>query len=123
MKWVDPTIELVACGSSGAEMATFPEWDRVILETLYDYIDYISLHRYYSYEGDINNFLGVFFDLNNLINTIKATADYVKAKNRSKKTMYLSVDEWNVWYIQDMQPKRWQKAPSIAEDSYFLLMR
>lgn len=57
MKWVDPTIELVACGSSGAEMATFPEWYRVILETLYDYIDYISLHRYYEYEGDINNFL------------------------------------------------------------------
>lgn len=121
MKWVDPTIELVACGSSGAEMATFPEWDRVILETLYDYVDYISLHRYYEYEGDINNFLGAFFDLDNLINTIKATADYVKAKNRSKKNLYLSLDEWNVWYIQNMQLKRWQKAPSIAEDSYSLL--
>lgn len=121
MKWVDPKIELVACGSSSPEMDTFPEWDRVILETLYDYVDYISLHRYYEYEGDINNFLGSFFDLNNFINTIKATADYVKAKNRSKKTMYLSLDEWNVWNIKNMQLKRWQKAPSIAEDPYTLL--
>ena len=121
MKWVDPDIELVACGSSSAELPTFPEWDRVILETLYDYVDYISLHRYYEYEGDINNFLGSFFDLDNFINTVKATADYVKAKNRSKKTMYLSLDEWNVWNIKDMKLKRWQKTPSIAEDSNTLL--
>ncbi len=121
MKWVDPDIELVACGSSSSEMPTFPEWDRIILETLYDYVDYISLHRYYEYEGDINNFLGSFFDLDNFIKTVKATADYVKARNRSKKTVYLSLDEWNVWNIKDMQLKRWQKAPSIAEDSYTLV--
>lgn len=121
MKWVDPEIELVACGSSSPDLATFPEWDRIILETLYDHVEYISLHRYYEYEGNINNFLGSFFDLNNFINTIKATADYVKAKNRSKKTMNLSLDEWNVWNIKNMKLKRWQKAPSIAEDSYTLL--
>ena len=121
MKWVDPEIELVACGSSGQEIATYPEWDRMILETLYDYVEYISLHRYYEYECDINNFLGSFFDLDDYINTIKATADYVKARNRSKKIMYLSLDEWNVWNIKNMQLKRWQKAPSIAEDSYTLL--
>ena len=26
MKWVDPEIELVACGSSNSKMPTFPEW-------------------------------------------------------------------------------------------------
>jgi len=121
MKWVDPDIELVACGSSSAELPTFPEWDRVILEGLYDYVDYISLHRYYEYRGDINNFLGSFFDLDNFIKTIKSTADYVKAKNRSKKTMKLSLDEWNVWNTKDLELERWRKAPSIAEDSYTLL--
>lgn len=121
MKCVDPAIELAACGSSGAGIATFPEWDRIILETLYEHVDYISLHAYYEYEGDINNFLGSFSHLDNYINAIKATADYVKTKNRSKKTMSLSLDEWNVWNMKNMQLKRWQKAPSIAEDSYSLL--
>ena len=125
MKWVDPDIELVACGSSSSEMVTFPEWDRIILETLYDYVDYISLHSYYKYEDDIDNFLASFFDLDNYINTIKATADFVKAKNRSSKTIYLSLDEWNVWHTRDddleVGLKRWEEAPAIAEDHYTLL--
>jgi alpha-N-arabinofuranosidase len=39
MKWVDPSIELVACGSSGSGMATFPQWEATILEHTYDYVD------------------------------------------------------------------------------------
>lgn len=50
MRGVDPNIELVACGSSGPQMATFPEWDRVILENLYDAVDYLSVHSYYEPE-------------------------------------------------------------------------
>lgn len=121
LRSVDPNIDLVACGSSGAEMPTFPEWDRIVLETLYDEVDFISLHRYYQFEGNIENFLGSYYDLDQFISTMKATADYVKAKNRSKKTMYLSLDEWNVWYMKDMDLKRWQHAPAIAEDVYNLM--
>ncbi|MFM2485235.1 arabinosylfuranosidase ArfA [Celerinatantimonas yamalensis] len=121
LKWVDPSVELVACGSSSKEMATFPDWDRTVLETCYPYIDYISLHRYYEYEGNTANFLAAFYDLDNLIHTLKATADYVKAKHRSDKVMMLSLDEWNVWYIKHMDIKRWQWAPAIAEDVYSLM--
>ena len=35
--------------------------------------------------------------------------------------MYLSFDEWNVWYQQKMQPHPWEKAPRILEDHYSLL--
>lgn len=121
LKWVDPNIELVACGSSSKEMATFPEWDRTVLEACYEHVDYISLHRYYEYEGDKASFLAAYHDLDDFITTIKATADYAKAKHRSDKTMMLSLDEWNVWYIKHMDTKRWQWAPSIAEDVYSLL--
>lgn len=121
LKWVDPDIELVACGSSSKEMETFPEWDRTVLEACYDYVDFISLHRYYEYKGDKSSFLASFHDLDDFICTIKATADYVKAKNRSDKEMMLSLDEWNVWYMQNMDTKRWQWAPSIAEDVYSLM--
>ena len=33
-----------------------------------------------------------------VIQPIKAAADYVKAYRRSKKTMLLSLDEWNGWH-------------------------
>ena len=32
MKWQDPTIETVLCGSSNDRMPTYPEWDRIALE-------------------------------------------------------------------------------------------
>ncbi len=121
MKWVDPSIELVACGSSSAEMPTFPSWDRKVLECLYDEIDYISCHRYYENLGDENDFLGSFADMEKFINTIVSTADYVKAEKRSNKTMYLSFDEWNVWYQKQIKLTDWEEAPAILEDKYSLL--
>ncbi|MDF2835151.1 MAG: Alpha-N-arabinofuranosidase, partial [Paenibacillus sp.] len=58
MKWVDPTIELVACGSSSRTMATFPEWEATVLDLTYDTVDYLSIHQYYgNQKGDTKNFL------------------------------------------------------------------
>lgn len=36
MKIVDPTIELVSCGSSNRDMPTFPRWEATTLEYTYD---------------------------------------------------------------------------------------
>ncbi len=123
MKWVDPGIELVACGSSSPLMPTYPEWDRVVLEHTYEQVDYLSLHRYYENEGCNEDFLAAFFDMDHFIKTIAATADYVQAKTRSKKRLKLSFDEWNVWYIkkQTRSPIPWEVAPAILEESYSLL--
>ena len=35
MKWLDPSIELIACGSSYKNMPTFGEWERVVLKHCY----------------------------------------------------------------------------------------
>ncbi len=123
MKWVDPEIELVACGSSGAEIPTFPEWDRKVLEHTYEHVDYISLHRYYELKESESDFLASHVDMDMFIKTIVSTADYVKAFKRSKKTMNLSFDEWNVWYIENgIEPhERWKNAPVLCEDEYHLL--
>src|SRR5690606_35540378 len=99
MKLVDPTIELVACGSSNSSMPLFPQWEATVLEHTYEHVDYISLHQYFSNaEQDSANFLAKSLEMDRFIRTVIATADYVKAKKRSNKTMYLSFDEWNVWY-------------------------
>lgn len=121
MKWIDPDIRLVACGSSTSFMPTFPEWDRTVLEHVYEHVDYISLHRYYENLGDAGDFLASFADMDRFIKTVAATADYVKAKNRSAKSMMLSFDEWNVWYQKKVKLLPWESAPPLLEDRYSLL--
>lgn len=125
MKLIDPTIELVSCGSSSLEMPTFPEWEAVTLEEAYDHVDYVSMHQYYGNEGnDTNDFLAKSDDMDKFISSVIATCDYVKAKKRGKKNINLSFDEWNVWFHSKqkddeiMWKKPWQTAPALLEDIY-----
>jgi alpha-N-arabinofuranosidase len=121
MKWVDPSVELVVCGSAGRELPTFPEWDRKVMEYTYDNVEYLSMHRYYENHGNNLDFLASFMDMDGFINTLVATADYVKALKRGKKDINFSFDEWNVWYQSKQQPHGWMEAPPILEDNYSLL--
>ncbi len=125
MKIIDPSIELVLCGSSSSSMTTFPQWEDTALSWAYDSVDYISLHQYYGNRfNDTANFFAQSDDMDYFINTVKATCDYVKAKKRSKKTMMLSFDEWNVWFHANeadddtMKNRPWQIAPHLLEDHY-----
>jgi len=122
MKWVDKDIELVACGSSTSDMPTFASWEATVLDHTYEYVDYLSLHRYYgNQKNDLPNYLAQSIDMDNFIKSVVAICDYVKAKKRSKKTMYLSFDEWNIWYHshqKDSKNEPWQYAPPILEDIY-----
>jgi alpha-N-arabinofuranosidase len=125
MKLIDPTIELVTCGSSNVDMPTFPEWEAVTLDHTYDVVDYISLHQYYgNQEEDTADFLAKSMDMDHFIKTVISTCDYVKAKKRSKKTMNLSFDEWNVWFhshaadVETSEKRPWQVAPALLEDIY-----
>ena len=43
MKWIDGSIELAACGSSGRSMPTFGAWEDTVLEHTFDHVEYISL--------------------------------------------------------------------------------
>ncbi|MEK4566048.1 alpha-N-arabinofuranosidase [Alkalihalobacillus sp. FSL R5-0424] len=122
MKLVDPTIELVACGSSNANMPTFPEWEATTLDHTYEEVDYLSLHQYYgNRSGDSANYLAKTLEMDQFIKTVISTCDYIKAKKRSKKTMYLSFDEWNVWFHSnqaDQEIEPWSIAPPQLEDVY-----
>ncbi|MCB0146899.1 MAG: hypothetical protein KDE01_04545, partial [Caldilineaceae bacterium] len=58
MRWMDPSIETVLCGSSNDRMPTFPEWDRVALEEAWEHMDYLSIHYYAgNRENDTPSFL------------------------------------------------------------------
>ena len=118
MKWVDPSIELVACGSSSSEMPTFGSWEYEMLDECYDTIDYVSLHRYYGNPtNDTPGFLARSMDLDAFIKTVVSICDAVGGKKHSKKKLNLSFDEWNVWYHSNEQDK-WNRALPLLEDIY-----
>ncbi|WP_194542228.1 arabinosylfuranosidase ArfA [Paenibacillus sp. JZ16] len=121
MRWVDPSIELVACGSSSRGISTFAEWEATVLDLAYEQVDYLSLHAYYNNnEGDTGNFLASSLDLDQFIASVTSICDYVQAKKRSKKKIMLSLDEWNVWHTigSSRASERWQVAPPEFEDVY-----
>jgi len=126
MRQLDPSVELVVCGSSSAHMPTFGEWERVVLTHTYDDVDFISCHAYYEEKkGDLGSFLASAVDMDRFIESIIATADHVKAVNGSDKTINISFDEWNVWYIDRYHDvdriegiDNWPVAPRLLEDSY-----
>ncbi|MFR6064943.1 MAG: alpha-N-arabinofuranosidase [Eubacterium sp.] len=120
MKWTDPTIETVLCGSSSRNAKTFGQWEVESLEVAYDSVDYVSLHQYYDNKtDDIQSFLAKTLELDEFIYSVICACDYVKAKKRSKKTINLSFDEWNVWYhSNDAEFEKWSTAPALLEDIY-----
>ena len=124
MRQVDPSIELVACGSSNSHMPTFGAWEATVLEHAYDEVDYISLHAYYEErDGDLASFLASSEDMDRFIRSVIATADHVGAKRRRRKQIDLSFDEWNVWYQRDFVGHTnlgLEHAPPLIEDTFSL---
>ncbi|MBQ8289219.1 MAG: alpha-N-arabinofuranosidase [Clostridia bacterium] len=122
MKMVDPSIELVVCGSSGMGMPLWGEWERTVLRHTYDHVEYLSLHSYYNnFANDTPLFLAQSLNMDKFIKKTIAFCDEIKAEKRSNKTIYLSFDEWNVWFHsgeKDQKVKRWSVAPPLLEDEY-----
>jgi alpha-N-arabinofuranosidase len=122
MRWVDPDIELVVCGSSMRSMSTFPDWDARVLEHTYEHVDYLSIHGYYHRDSaDAGSYLASARDMDAFIDGAAATCDYVQARTRSRKRMHLSFDEWNVAYRDEQRsapPPPWSQAPRLGEDVF-----
>lgn len=125
MKWVDPSIEVVACGSSTYDSPAFGAWELEMLEQCYDNVDYVSLHRYYNNEaGDTPSFLARSMDMDAFIKTVVSLCDAAGGKKRSRKKLNLSFDEWNIWYHSLKQDKeileknRWGTELPLLEDIY-----
>jgi alpha-N-arabinofuranosidase len=121
MKWHDPSLKLVLCGSSNDRMATYPEWDRVALETCWERVDYLSMHYYAgNRDNDSPSYLASAAQFEAFVDALAGTLRYVKAKCRSKHDVYLSWDEWQVWYKDTSGRGGWSEAPYLSEEIYNL---
>jgi alpha-L-arabinofuranosidase len=122
MKLVDPSIELIACGSSKARLASFPGWDATVLERCGDLVDYLAIHSYFkNRENDLANFLGCSNGMNSFIESAVAACDLAKVRSGGRKRIDIAFDEWNVWFHSreaDKAVEPWQVGPPLLEDVY-----
>ncbi len=125
---LDRNLKLIACGSSAPSMRTYLVWDREVLEECFDQVDALSLHVYYGNTpetsgNNVSRYLAMNLDMERQIHEVGAVCDYVQGLFKSPKRLWLSFDEWNVWYRArsgvhvDGQRKY---APPLLEEPYNL---
>lgn len=95
MRWVDPTIKLVACGGPGVD------WNFPVLEKLVYLVDYISLHHY----GGSLDTAKEFADAHAFENQVRAldavitaVMSRIESRDAKKERVAIAVDEWNIWF-------------------------
>jgi alpha-N-arabinofuranosidase len=128
MRVIDPALQLIACGSSGTAMPNYLSWDREVLEECYDQVDGLSLHAYYGNTKEWSGnsaarYLATNLDMDRHIQEVSAVCDYVQGLQKSSKRLWLSFDEWNVWYrARDGKSTdgRRSAAPPLLEEVYNL---
>lgn len=111
-------------------MDTFGRWEETVLQKTYDLVDFVSCHAYYHPElqpdgsRDMASFMASGVDMDDFIKDVAAAIDATKARLKSKHDVYISFDEWNVWYLNE-EPSRnpesignWPVAPRLLEDVY-----
>src|SRR4029078_12386851 len=99
-----------------------------VLEECYDQVDGISLHNYYGNTMPLTGnssarFLAMNIDMERQIHEIAAVCDYVQGLLKSPKRLWLSFDEWNVWYrarAGDARDGKRAFAPKLLEEVYNL---
>jgi alpha-N-arabinofuranosidase len=125
---ITPDAKLIACGSSNPNMPTYMTWDREVLEECYDLVDGISLHNYYGNTPALTGnstarYLAMNLDMERQIHEIADVCDYVQGLMKSPKRLWLSFDEWNVWYRArsgDFTNGKRTVAPHLLEEPYNL---
>jgi alpha-N-arabinofuranosidase len=102
-------------------MSTYMSWDRTVVEETWDTADYLSAHRYsLNNKNDTPWFLAEGVEIERIVTDYRGLLDYVRGYRKNDKRMYLSFDEWNVWYRERGHDGGWKEAPHLLEEPYNL---
>ena len=124
IKWIDPNAQLTLAPSAARRMPHYGDWERIVLEDAYDYVDFICPHMYFKDDyDDTAEYLAWADQMDGYIKEIVAMCDAVAGKKRSSKRIMISFDEWNIgarWPIEEKKAPRgeWPERISIIEESY-----
>jgi alpha-N-arabinofuranosidase len=98
MRRVDPSIRLVASGSSDYG-ADWIDWNRTVLEELRDQIDYIGIHTYINNRADdFEQFMAWSQRIDHYIEITAGLIAEVRSGRPGSRPIFIAYDEWNVWY-------------------------
>jgi alpha-N-arabinofuranosidase len=118
MKWTDPSVKLVAAGSSNFG-ADWTGWNRTVLDYLKHHADYLSLHTYVGNSAnDYYEFLTSSMLLEQRTKIAEGTIREAFATDPHPRNLYIAWDEWNVWYRARGEGK--EKGRDILEEKYNL---
>lgn len=93
MKRIDPSIKIVAIGMGKHD----PDWDRVVLNTAWDYIDGISVHTYIGRHEYFDSF-GQVFTIADHLKKMEDDIIKISEQRQSKRNISLVLSEWGIWY-------------------------
>jgi len=114
MKRVDPDIKLAA--SATCRWRGFVERGQLILEQAGDLIDYMALHWYVSNAAnDFNAFMTLSELFEERLSAYEGLIRAVRLDKGIKHPIYITVDEWNVWYRTRSRPRGISEQNKLAE--------
>lgn len=119
MKWTDPSIKLVAAGSSNYGAGVdWTAWNATVLDFLKDHADYLALHRYVgNAQNDFTDFLASSVELKERIKITEGVIGAAVSRQTNRRPIYIAWDEYNVWY-RARGPQ--QRGRRILEERYNL---
>lgn len=113
MKLTDPSIKLVAAGSSNFYPGSDPmHWNRVVIDELKNVVDYLALHMYVgNVEDNYYAFLASPLVLEERTKLVKGMIDeaMTRANRGDRDPIYIAWDEYNIWY-------RWRSSETMSGD-------
>ncbi|SPE41580.1 Intracellular exo-alpha-(1-_5)-L-arabinofuranosidase 1 [Candidatus Sulfopaludibacter sp. SbA3] len=119
MKWTDPSVKLIAAGSSNFGAGSdWTGWNRTVLQYLNQHADYLSLHMYVGNAADnFGEFMASSVELDQRLKTAEGIIDAALSGQPGNRKIYIAWDEWNVWYRARGAQERGRR---ILEEHYNL---
>jgi alpha-N-arabinofuranosidase len=119
MKFTDPSIKLIAAGSSNFGTGIdWIGWNRAVLDYLKNHVDYLAIHMYVgNRDNDYGDFLASSVGLDDRIKTTEGVINATLSGEPRSKRIYIAWDEWNVWYRARGAQQRGRR---ILEERYNL---
>jgi alpha-N-arabinofuranosidase len=120
MKFTDPSIKLIAAGSSNFNGdADWTGWNRTVLQYLRRHADYLSLHTYVgNRDNDFGDFMASSLLLDERTKVAEGVIRAALSEEPASRKIYIAWDEWNVWYRARGEGK--EKGRRILEERYNL---
>jgi alpha-L-arabinofuranosidase len=118
MRWVDPTIKLVASATSDWN-GEIVERAQLLVEQAPDHIDFMSIHWYVgNREDDFPGYMALSELMEDRLSGYEGLMRALTLKRRPRPPIPIAVDEWNVWYRATSDPR--DPAFNQLEETYNL---